>query len=70
MDDGLVVWLDGGGMVKNDNFCFKIVQGTRGYGLVEHDHAFSEACALESVFLDHAFDGEADCLTSVSFLDG
>ena len=67
MDDSLVIKFNGGGMMQNDDLSFKVVETSGREGLVEHDHALSESCALQSILLDHALDGEADGLASVCF---
>lgn len=69
MDNSLVVWFDGGCVMKNDNFRLEIVHRFGVDAFVKENHTFAEARALQRIFFDHAFDGEADSLPCESFFN-
>ena len=69
VDHSLVVRLDGCGVMENHYLSLEVMQGLWSDRLVEHYHAFSEASSFQGVFLYHTFDGEAYCLTSISFFN-
>jgi len=64
VDYCLVVWLDGRGVVQDDDLCFEIVDRLRFGVLVDEDHSFPEVVPLEGLLLHLGLDGKADGLTS------
>jgi len=66
MDNSLIVWFNRGGVVKNDDLSFEIIDGFGVDRFIKENHTFSEARTFKSIFFDHTFDGEANCLSSLS----
>lgn len=62
MDHSLVVLLDGGGVLQDNNLSFKVEDGNRLSSLVNEDHTLAEMVSLELLLL--RLDREAHCLTS------